>query len=768
MSGKWVFMALAAFSGILLSFELQLLSILVLSITIIRVVYCESFNILSLYFVFVLLFFFASEYTKITHVSNYKSPAKLQAVVLTFKEYPQIDGNRLKAVVVSPQKEKLMLLYKIPTENEKDELVRKLRAGTVCTMDGKLVLPEVNRNEHAFNYQQYLKRMNIHWTFEPDSISMVECHPSRTSLTATLQNLRALGVQVIENEFPEKLASYAAALIFGERSLISEEVDQSYKQLGVVHLLAISGLHVGIIVGSVFFLCIWVGMTRETVFWTLLFLLPIYTVLSGGNPPVIRAVIMAILLLSANKWRLKLSTLDIFSLSFMLFLLFDPLLIYHIGFQLSFSVSFALTVSSAYFLQQKNHVILQMLNISLISMLSSLPILSYHFYEFSLISIAANLLFVPFYTLILLPAVFLLFAISLMKLPFFGFVAGILDGVIHVSEKVASVAGSMSYSMFLTGRPSSFGMIFIVGGILIFFVLWEKRIHPLKCALPLLLILTVYSVSQKYSPYGEVVFIDVGQGDSILIKLPYNRGVYMIDTGGQLHFPVAEWQERRKPFKVGKDTLLPFLKSKGISRIDKLILTHSDADHIGAADELIGELKIGEILISPNSWEKPMMADIINHAFKEKVKVKEVKAGYRWENKSGPFYFIYPFDDEYEGNDDSLVLYASFGGLSWLFTGDLEKGGEQEMISAYGHLDIDVLKVGHHGSRGSSSEPFIQMTSPEHAVISAGKSNRYGHPHAEVLEILKAENAQVLRTDESGAIHFRFTSKGGTFKTVLP
>lgn len=768
MSGKWVFMALAAFTGILLSFELHLISILVLSIIIIRIVHRESFKILIFYFAFVLLFFFASEYTKVTHVSYYKSPAKLQAVVLTFKEYPQIDGNRLKAVAVSPQKEKFMLLYKIPTEGEKDELVRKLRAGTACTVDGKLVWPEANRNEHAFNYEQYLKRMNIHWIFEPGSISTFDCHSSGTSLTATLQNLRALGVQVIENEFPEKLASYASALIFGERSFISEEADHSYKQLGVVHLLAISGLHVGIIVGSVFFLCIWAGMTRETVFWTLFFLLPVYAVLSGGNPPVIRAVIMAILILSANRWRLPLSTLDIFSLSFMLFLLFDPLLIYHIGFQLSFAVSFALTVSSAYFLHQKVHVILQMINISLISMLSSLPILSYHFYEFSLISIAANLLFVPFYTIILLPAVFLLFAISFIKLPFFDFVAGVLDGVVHFSEKVASAAGSMPYSMFLTGKPSALSMIFIVGGILIFFVLRERRIHPLKCALPLILVLTAYSASQKYSPYGEVVFVDVGQGDSILIKLPYNRGVYMIDTGGQLHFPVAEWQERRKPFKVGRDTLLPFLKSKKISRIDKLILTHSDADHIGAADELISELKIGEILISPNSWEKPMMADIVNRAFEEKIRVKEVKAGYGWENKSGSFYFVYPFDDEYEGNDDSLVLHAYFGGLSWLFTGDLEKGGEQEVISAYGKLEIDVLKVGHHGSRGSSSEPFIQMISPEYAVISAGKSNRYGHPHAEVLEILEGENVRTVRTDESGAIHYRFTSKGGTFKTVLP
>ncbi|RWR15176.1 DNA internalization-related competence protein ComEC/Rec2 [Siminovitchia fortis] len=768
MSGKWVYMALAAFTGVLLSFELHLIPILISSLGMIRVIHRESFKLLTLYITCMLFFYFVSERVKTANVSQYESPAKIQAVALTFKEYPQIDGNRLKAVAITPDKEKFMLLYKIPSENQKNDLMHNLRSGLTCIMDGQLVRPEANRNEHAFNYELYLKRMDIHWIFEPDSITATDCHLNKASPAGVLQNMRASGIQTIENKFPEKLASYAAALIFGERSLISEEADRSYKQLGVVHLLAISGLHVGIIAGSAFFLCIRSGMTRESVFWTLFIFLPGYAVLSGGNPPVIRAVIMAILLLSSKKWRLPLSTLDIFSLSFILFLIFDPLLIYHIGFQLSYAVTFALTLSSGYFFRKNEQALWQMINISVVSMLSSLPVLSYHFYEFSLISIAANLLFVPFYTLILLPAVFILFAISFTGSPIFNMAAAVVDRVVQLSEKIASAAGSLPFSVILTGKPSTLGMIFIVSGILAFFVLKEKRIHPLKCALPLIFILICHSAIQKYSAYGEVVFIDVGQGDSILIKLPYNQGIYMIDTGGQLSFPVAEWQERRKPFKVGRDTLIPFLKSKGISRIDKLILTHSDADHIGAADELIGELEIGEILISPNSWIKPIMADVVNKAFKEKIAVKEVKAGYGWENKSGSFHFIYPFDDEYEGNDDSLVLYASFGRIDWLFTGDLEKGGEEEVLSRYSRLDIDVLKVGHHGSRGSSSEPFIQMIKPEYAIISAGKSNRYGHPHAEVLEILEEENIRIFRTDEHGAIHYRFTSKGGTFKTVLP
>lgn len=767
MSGNWVYMALAALSGILISLELNLIPILILSLGVIRIARCEMRNLFFLYFLMMLSFFVISEYAKSSNVSQYVSPVKIMAIPITFKEYPQIDGNRLKAIAATPQKEKFMLIYKISTEKEKNALYGKLRAGMTCMMNGQLIRPEVNRNEHAFNYERYLNNMNVHWIFEPDSIVITDCHLSEKTVTALLQNLRNMGIQTIEHKFPERLASYAAALIFGERTLTSEETDKSYKRLGVVHLLAISGLHVGIIAGGLFFLCLRIGMTRESVFWLLFFFLPIYAVLSGGNPPVIRAVIMALLLLVSKKWRLSLTTLDTISLSFILFLLFDPLLIYNIGFQLSYAVSFGLTLS-AYVFNKSEHVIWKMTNISIASVLSSLPILTWNFFEFSLIGIIANLIFVPFYSFVLLPAVFFLFALSFTDLQAFHMAALIFDKLVLLSEKMAAVAASLPLSVLLTGKPSSLSLIFIVLSIFAFFVFKEKKVHPLLAVLPLIITFIVHSACMKYSIFGEVVFIDVGQGDSILIKLPYNQGVYLIDTGGQLSFPIEEWQERRKPYMIGRDTLIPLLKSKGISRIDKLILTHSDADHIGAAEELIGELEIGEILISPNSWVKPIMAETLNKAMKENIKVKEVKAGYRWENRSGVFQILYPFDDEYEGNDDSLVLYGAFGGFRWLFTGDLEKNGEKELESVYGKLKTDVLKVGHHGSRGSTSEPFIEMARPQHAIISASKSNRYGHPHPEVLEILNRGNVSIYRTDEHGAIHFRFTSKGGTFKTVLP
>ncbi|MFD1705469.1 DNA internalization-related competence protein ComEC/Rec2 [Siminovitchia sediminis] len=766
MSGKWVYVALAALLGILTAFEPGFLTILFLLLIIIRVKYIKNQNYFFFFCTTVLIFFLLSEFTKARHHSSYATSGKIQEPV-TLLESPQFDGNRIKAVAITPAKEKVLLQYLMSAENEKNDLFQKLRSGMTCHVDGILTRPEPNRNEHAFNYALYLERKNIHWILEADRIAADSCYAHRNSVTAVLQNMRATGIQIIENKFPERLSAYTAALVFGDRSLMSEESERAYQRLGIVHLLAISGLHVGIIAGAVYFLCIKMGLTREFAFWLLIVFLPMYAVLTGGNPPVIRAVIMTTLLLLSKRWRLPLSAVDVISISFIAFLMVNPMLVYHVGFQLSYAVSFSLLMSS-FLLDHHRSALRKMIHISVVSALSSAPILAYHFYEFSLLSLAANLLYVPFYTLILLPAALVLFILSFTEIPAFNSLVYLLDQMVSLSENIANAASTVPFAVHVTGKPSACGMIFICGGTFLYFLLREKNVQPFKAILPLIFILFFYSVFLKYSPYGEVVFIDVGQGDSILIKLPYNRGTYLIDTGGQLTFPREEWEERTAPYQVGRDTLIPLLKSKGIHRIDKLILTHSDIDHIGAANDVLKELRVGEIWISPNSWEKPVMANLLHVAWEQKIKVKEVQAGENWKNKSGTFQFVFPFDTYYEGNNDSLVLYASMGGLTWLFTGDVEEAGEIEMISAYKHLDIDVLKVAHHGSRGSTSKMFVEYIQPQYAVISAGKSNRYGHPHPEVIDILETEKVHIFRTDKNGGVHYRFTSKKGTFHTVIP
>ncbi|MBM7716329.1 competence protein ComEC [Bacillus thermophilus] len=765
MAGQWIFLALSALAGILHSLENHFLVWLFSILLFARVVYTRKQRILISAAGCFLAFFLVTEKAKLLRVTHFPSPGSARLSV-TFKETPQIDGDRLKAIVTTSEQEKLMLVYRMKSKQEKQQIQHHLQAGNICHLEGILSRPQSKRNMHAFHYEQYLKRKQIYWLFEPDHFSPAVCQKSSFSALHFLKNARSDTIKRMNGMFPERVAAYGEALIFGDRDSISEEANEGYRRLGVVHLLAISGLHVGLIVGASIFVLLRAGCTWETVYCVMLVWLPLYGFVSGGNPPVVRAVLMALLIFSAKRWRLPLSTLDALSISFLLFLFVDPYVVYHIGFQLSYAVSFGIILSVPLF--RHLHSFWQMIHISMVSLLSSLPILSFHFHEFSIISLFANLLFIPFYTLFLLPVIFVLFCLSFVLPPFSGYLAIFLDKVLAASENVAIWTGSFPFATVVTGKPSLVSIIFMTVGVFIYFLLTERKYHPVLSVFPLVLVLVIHCFAIRFSPYGKVVFIDVGQGDSVLIKLPYNRGTYLIDTGGQLFFPKEEWQERNRTFQVGTDILLPVLRSHGIKRIDKLILTHSDVDHIGATRELMEKISIGKVYITPNSWEKPLMLETVRLAKEKKITVREVKAGYGWKNKSGTFQMIYPFDDQYEGNNDSLVLYGKFGGMTWLFMGDVEKEGEEELIAVYSRLRADVIKVSHHGSKTSTIPSFVEQIKPKYAVISAGQNNRYGHPHPEVLETLENNGVRIFRTDLQGAVHFTFgRSKKGTFQTIL-
>ncbi|MBS4199735.1 DNA internalization-related competence protein ComEC/Rec2 [Bacillus sp. FJAT-49732] len=763
-TGSWFFAAIAAISGVMIIFEFHILTLILISMGMIRIIFERRKNLFLFFCTFFIFFMCLAFLTKQHNISIFEHGKTNMHV--TFNEFPQIDGDRLKAVVVSDQ-EKLLLSYKIQSELEKSLLESNIRSGATCFISGDLIQPEPNRNEYTFNYEQFLYRQNIHWLLDTDRIDGNECYYSKQSIKHHLQNIREKGVRFVDKSFPDILIPYANALIFGDRTSFSEDTYRSYQQIGVVHLLAISGLHIAFFVGLIYIIFLRLGITKETIYWILMIILPIYTIISGLNPPVIRAVLMTLLLLSSKKWRLPITTLDALSITFILFLLFDPFLIYHAGFQLSFCVTFCLIISSKAIFLNNHTYIRKMVDISIVSTLASFPILIFHFFEFSVIGILANVIFVPFYTTIILPSMLSLFIIKFFSDGLFSLFAELIAVIVSYSEQFALIISSFKFSTIITGKPNTISLIFMVVGAYLYVFLTEHKRPRIVAILPLMTILLIHMAVIQFSPKGEVFFIDIGQGDSTLIKLPYNRGTYLIDTGGQLEFPIPDWRERKKPFQVGKQMLLPVLKSKGIHTIDKLILTHSDADHIGAAKDLFGEIAIKEIYISPNSWDISLMEIILNLAKKYRVPIYEVKAGTGWENKSGTFHIIFPLDDHYEGNNSSLVLFASFGKLVWLFMGDVEKEGEKEIIEAYQKLNADVIKVGHHGSKTSSTIEFIKFINPDYAVISAGYNNRYGHPHQEVLDVLKENKVHVYRTDEHGGIHYVFTKRGGTFHTIM-
>lgn len=761
-TGRWIFLALASLTGLLITLEFHLFSILLILLLMIRVILEKNIKLLLTCCVCLLIFSSIGFLKEKNNRSIYNQGE--MTTTITFQQFPLIDGDRLKAIVVTDH-EKLQLQYLIQTEQEKEFLKRSIQAGTVCKISGELLEPMQNTNEHAFDYAKYLKRHNIHWILQPSKNTLQNCASSKKSLAHYIINIREQGIRLVEENFPTTLLPYVNALIFGERTFFDEDLLNAYQRLGIIHLLAISGLHVGFIMGFLYYFFKRIGLTKEVTYWVFVGFLPLYAMITGANPPVIRAVLMMLFLLSSKKWRLPLTTMDTVAISFILFILFHPYIIYQAGFQLSFAVSMGLVMMSNGF-SKETSFLKTLFETSLTSMLVSLPILVWHFYEFSIMSLIANMFFVPFYSLIVLPSAIFTWVLQFVDDKIFIFFTNVLSKILIFSEHVVTHVSSWKFSSVITGKPSGIALFFIILGIGVYFLLREKKKFRVVAIFPLLIIFIIYFGGLHYSTKGEVVFIDVGQGDSIFIQLPYNRGTYLIDTGGQIDFPKDEWRVRESPFDTGKDILLPFLKSKGVQKIDKLILTHADIDHMGAGEELLNQIKIKEVHIPPNSWEKPMMKAFLMKAEEKDVKITVSKAGEKWANKSGSFSFIYPLDEKYLDNNSSLVLLADFGGLKWLFTGDLEVEGEMELLQTFGELPTDVLKVGHHGSKTSTSIELLERIKPKYAIISAGRNNRYGHPHPDVLENLQKFNVKVFRIDEQGALHYKFSHKGGTFQTI--
>ena len=219
--------------------------------------------------------------------------------------------------------------------------------------------------------------------------------------------------------------------------------------------------------------------------------------------------------------------------------------------------------------------------------------------------------------------------------------------------------------------------------------------------------------------YEQVTFLDVYQGDCTIIENKYNEGVIFIDTGGLKNYDLVEKR------------IMPFLDYKGIKTIDTVIISHHDYDHMGALENLIKKIPIKHIISDVN--------------------IDNFKIG----NIS--FYNLNKFSNKYDDeNNKSLVLFTKIANMKFLFTGDIDKNLEEDIIYNYPNLKIDVLKVAHHGSNSSTSENFIKTIKPSFAVISVGKNNYYSHPNIEVLNTLKKYNVYYLRTDENGSIFLTY------------
>ncbi|MFC7364782.1 MULTISPECIES: DNA internalization-related competence protein ComEC/Rec2 [Bhargavaea] len=660
-------------------------------------------------------------------------------------------GGLLRGFAEDPAGNKWYVNYRFRSEKERDRFLHEGIAGHRYLARSEREVPDPPAHPYAFDMAAWLRSEGA-----AGILTLQDAEPAGAApgISSAFRRWRAALGSHIRTHFPETVAAEAEALLIGERSATEPDDERAYRRLGITHLFAISGLHVGILIYLLREGLLRLGIRTHIVRTGLMLFLPVYAMLAGGAPPVWRAVLISMMLLvpesKSGKPRLDL----LLSAGMILFLLVDPHAVSKPGFQMSYLAAFALIHSSA-ILSSARGSIHQAWLVTVICQVAVTPVLLYHFFETSLSSFAANLLFVPLFSAIILPANLILLLLTFI-LPQ---VAGLLFTLyVPLREALAGfilLCAELPLSVWTPGRPDLPSLLLLIAAVFLFFWLLERR-KARSAGAVLVAVCSIIHAVPYANPSLQVTFIDVGQGDSALVELPYRRSVILIDTGGRLLFDGEEMEEKSGS-GIGGRVVVPYLKGRGITKVDKLVLSHPDADHAEAADEVLREIRAGEIHIGPGTYGEEGFADVIAVAKEEGIPVREMIAGAGWKEEGTLFRYLNPMESEYRGNNDSLVLHLEHDGFRVLFTGDLEEEGEQQIIGEYEDLlPVTILKAGHHGSRTSSSASFIGSTSPSVTIFSAGRDNRYGHPHPEVTERFSEAGLPALSTADYGTMTFSF------------
>lgn len=664
----------------------------------------------------------------------------------------KIDGDNLSfkgTVQKIDKKEKVIVHYYLKTEEEKEKW-QKSQGPSHVRIVGKLNQPVQNTNFNQFNYQDYLKRNKIHWQLYAEKIESLEGLNLKQSIFYRIDGLRYQVIQYMDRVFDEKISSYLKILFLADGSAMTEETKESYRALGLIHLFSISGFHISYLAKFFQLLFLKMGITHERTNILLLIVLPIYGLLAGLSISVFRAVCQRTLLLLSTILGKELSSTNAWALTIIASLIINPYHLFEVAYQLSYSLSGLFILMGQQEWIKELAFLKQGLLLSFLSFLVNIPLLSYHFYEIPWITIVTNFLFIPFFTFFLFPSLAILFLMSLVlsKMQVFLLLNKVIGFIlVELEAFLFNLTESFDFS-FVIGRLPEFVIVILVVCILHILKKIEKQNIP-SVIVVLLFFLTVSW--NRISPVGYVLMLDVGQGDSILIKEPVTRKITLIDTGGEIQWQEKEkWQQRENLFTIGRNIVVPSLKSLGISEIDRLYITHAHEDHMGEIENIYNEMAINEIATTRCTLKsQEFIKKLI--PLKES-KILEISPMTQLDYPSKNTLALQPFKDYKSKNDQSLVLYVKIGEDNWLFTGDMEEAAEKDLIQEYPSLYVDYLKVAHHGSNTSSTEEFINHIQPDAALISVGEKNRYGHPNVEILDLLEEKRVTTYSTAENGAI----------------
>lgn len=613
-----------------------------------------------------------------------------------------IKDNQIKISLKS--KERIIVTYKYT-----GKVFNNLSYGDKIKVTGVLKEPSTNNIFNNFNYKKYLYNKKIYHIIEASKIDKIQ---NNNNHIYTIKNLLYTRINNL------KSSSYIKALLFGDNKL-DKEIKTSYQVNGISHLFSVSGFHINFITSIIYFYLDRITYNKKIKYITVDIFLVLYLLLCNTTS-LLRCTVMNILLSINHLLKLNIKKIDIVLLTLILCIIINPFIIYDIGFIYSYTISFFLILYKNKY--KTNNKLLKIIYISLISFLVSLPINIYTSYEINFLSIILNIIIVPIVSLILLP-------LSLLTLIF-----PILDNILYlitsILEKISLYTSNINIFKQVLSKPS---IILIIIYYLVIILILSKNKHYYL----ILILLIFHKTIPLYNSNLEVVMFDVGEADSMLISTPSKKVNILIDTGRGIDI----------------NNIIIYLKSIGISKLNYLIITHGDEDHIGGALYLIDNFKVDNVILNKGDYTE-LEVELIIH-----LKNKNIKYTNNI-NKIpllGSYMYLLNTKKFSNENDNSIVTYFEYQKYKFLFMGDSSSKTEEYLINNYNLTNISFLKVGHHGSNTSSSPLFINKITPKVSLISVGRNNFYHHPNKEVLTNLS--NSVIYRTDINKSIKIKINNK---------
>ena len=670
------------------------------------------------------------------------------------------------------------------------------RFGERLRLRGTIIEPQGRRVPGGFDYGFYLRSQGIDGLLYPKPLQISSLGDGALGwLPTSAIALRSRMVAVIEENLPSPAAELLAGILFGQRSRLPEDIQVNFQSGGVGHLLAVSGLHIGLVAALILGLWRMLGLRGKLPLFMAIILIFGYAYLTGMRPSALRAAVMISFTLGALLLDRERDLPTAVALAALITLVLNPLYLFTIGFQLSYAATLAIIYLQPPLAEASSKLGLprflrSILSVTLAAQIGVLPLCAYYFQHIPVGALLFNLILLP----LMSPVVGLGLGGSLIGLLWPVAASLILFPCRLLLELVLIITGLARYPLFYRPvyPPGVAGLVLIYGLIAASAVLYyryRRRRQQEMNVLPVYpgsadtppqnrSLLSFISLNPRFSrklllftvlglavlllwgfilipprPSGLVVtFLDVGQGAAVLVEAPCGTNI-IIDGGG-------DPPHRGDPGRPGEMVLLPFLRRQGIRHIDLAVVSHPHEDHFGGLLPLVEEIPVKKLLISPAPGESPYYDDLLERAATRGISIEKAGAGRCWGSSSGLLIeTLGPPKELFEGtgsdlNNNSLVLKLGYGASSFLFCGDIEDDGVRELLRQKADLGAEVLLIPHHGGFMELMPELLRAVRPRYAVISVG-TNSFGHPRPETLAALQEAGVKIFRTDLHGSVIIR-------------